>query len=463
MQDNRAEENNPHELHQGCLCSSIQQELYLWGIDHHRASTEAREQVHMDREKIRAFIQGSLEEEGFISAIPLCTCNRTELYMEVRRDYPLREMMHRSLRRVGIDPGLFESDHGLRLSGLESVRHLYRVNAGLESMMLGESQITGQVKDAYQLARSIHPLGSILLRAFQGAFRAGKRVRTKTGIDSGAVSVAYAAVELARKFFTDLEKHSALLVGAGETGSLAAGHFLQHGIGNLTVINRSRSRADSLVSDLRTKENNDVKVRDFDYLADGLAEADIVLTATGSPEPIILPEMVEFGCRQRKGKPLFIVDIAVPRDVHPDVKTTNGIYIYGLDDLDEIVRSNILARRKEIAKAEKIIDHEIRVFQHWMRDFELRPTVAQFRAYLEELKQKELGRIRHGLPSETALAVEQSLHGFIKNLLRRSVSQIKMAASPEERFRDLDSLRRLFVLEAEKEEDPGNSPELQKF
>ncbi|MBU0755418.1 MAG: glutamyl-tRNA reductase, partial [Planctomycetes bacterium] len=285
----------------------------------------------------------------------------------------------------------------------------------------------------------------------QGAFRAGKRVRTRTRINAGAVSVAFAAVELARKFFADLGECRAMLVGAGETGTLAARHFIQQGIGGLFVINRSPEKAATLVRDLGREESPLLKAMDFSYLTEGLMKVDIVLTATSSPVPVILPEMVETARRNRRGRPLFIVDIAVPRDVHPDVVSRGNIYVYGLDELGEVIQSNLSARRKEISLAEKIIEHELVEFRRWMQDLELRPTVAQFRAYLEGLKEKELGFIRNKGSDELADAVEKSLQGFIKNLLRRSVSRLKSADSTEERFRSLDSLRRLFELDRPEE------------
>jgi len=440
------------ENHKECLCHPPTPELHVWGIDHHRASTEVREQVYMDREKAASFVSASLEEEGFISVLPLCTCNRTELYMEVREGVSLHDAMQRAMKKVGIDPALFEGEYGFIYSGRDAVRHLYRVIAGLESMMLGETQITGQVKEAYRFAREAHTPGPIMLRAFQGAFRAGKRVRTQTRIDRGAVSVAFAAVELARKFFADLGDCTAMLVGAGETGTLAARHFLQQGIGGLRIINRSLEKAEKLVKNIEKGGPPLLKAMEFSHLAEGLSEVDIVLTATSSPAPVIFPEMVKAARKKRRGRPLFIVDIAVPRDVHPEIDSSGNIYVYGLDELGEIIKANLAARRNEILAAEKIIEHELTEFQRWVQDLELRPTVAQFRAYLEGLKERELNFVRKKSGNELASAVEKSLQGFIKNLLQRSVSQLKSSESTEERFRNLDTLRLLFELDRM---DPG--------
>jgi len=342
------------------------------------------------------------------------------------------------------------------------------VSSGLESMMLGEPQISGQLKDAYRLARGHHEPGPGLLRAFQGAFRAGKRVRTETRIANGAVSVAFAAVELARKFFDHLCEHKAVLVGAGETGGLAARHFLQHNIGELTVVNRSFDKALALAetltaekragmgrtardggADLRTlpelsNQCGKIDARPWDEMIDALAQADVILTTTGATEPVILPEMVAKAASTRKGKPLFMLDIAVPRDIHPDVAKINGVFVFGLDDLDEIIEGNLSARQNQVPHALRIIEEELVEFQQWLDDVDLRPTVAEFRSYLEELKDKQVGFVRKKQNDEVAAAVDRSLQQFIKKVLGRSVSTLKATENREVRERDLATLRRIF-------------------
>lgn len=433
--------------------------LRMWGLDHHRAPTEVREQAHLDAEAVARFLGLCADEPAIVSAVPLCTCNRTEIYVESGSGVGAREALARCLEAVGVDIALFEGDYGLRLAGADAVRHLFRVCAGLESMMLGEPQVGGQVKDAYRAARELGPLGPITLRAFQGSFRAGKRVRTETKIGEGAVSVAFAAVELARKFFADLGDNRALLVGAGETGALAARHFLAQGIGSLAIANRSPERARELAVDLSGGESDaPIRPMPWENLAEALAEADVVLTTTGAVEPIILPEMVDAAAARRRGKPLFLLDIAVPRDVHPDVANRDGVYLFGLEDLDDIVKANLAARRKEIEAADLIIERELGEFRGWMQDMELRPTVAEFRTYLEGIKDREMGYVRKRESPEVAAAVEKSLQMFIKTMLKRPMVQLKSAASTRERTQHLDSLRRLFELgRSEGEESSGQS------
>ncbi|MBU0742153.1 glutamyl-tRNA reductase [bacterium] len=418
--------------------------LFMRGVDHHLAPTEVRETAHLDNAAAGAFMDALAAEPGFVSAVPVSTCNRTELYLEVGASFRADESLSRALATAGLDPAVFFGPHARSLEGRDAVEHLYRLSSGLESMMIGEPQITGQLKDAYRFARERHELGPVVMRAFQGAFRAGKRVRTETKIGTGAVSVAFAAVELARKFFADLSRHRALLVGAGETGALASRHFLQAGIGGLTVINRSPGRSRSLADDLNQGKGELVRASPWEELGEALAAADVVLATTGSTEPVIDAAMVRAAARARRGKPLFLLDIAVPRDIHPDAAGVDGAFLFGLDDLDQIVRANLTARRKHVPAAEAIIERELDEFHGWLADVDLRPTVAEFRAYLEQLKEKQVGYVRKQESAAVAAAVERSLQQFIKKVLGRSVSTIRNSENEEERLRHLATLREIF-------------------
>jgi glutamyl-tRNA reductase len=454
--------------------------LYLRSINHKNASTEVRERAHLEPDqatRLMDLLQGHEADEnhnpresetGCISVIPVSTCNRTEIYMEVTDGTDAEALLRHGLTEVGADPDLFFSEHATPETDLDAAKHLFRVCSGLESMMLGEPQITAQLKEAYRLARGHHEPGPGLLRAFQGAFRAGKRVRTETHISTGAVSVAFAAVELARKFFDRLMDHRAVLVGAGETGGLAARHFLQHKIGDLVVVNRSLENAQKLADELRSEQKTGfdtggknrgglkkpagnpqaqgsrIEARPWDELTEALATADVILSTTGATEPVILPDMVEAAVAKRKGKPLFILDIAVPRDVHPDVAKIGGVFTFGLDDLDGIIQGNLAARAGQVPHAERIIDEEIIEFQTWLDEIDIRPTVAEFKAYLEDLKDKQVGFVRKKQNDEMAQEVDKSLQQFIKKVVGRSVSTLKSSQTREERERDLATLKRLF-------------------
>ena len=439
--------------------------LYAVTVNHQIAVTATRERAFLDENRTVALIKRLQTESGCVSVIPLSTCNRTEIYLEVRPGVDGAVLLRDALADVGADADVFFGDGARHLVGSEAIAHLYRVAAGLESMMLGEPQISAQLKSAYKLARRHQEPGPGLLRAFQGAFRAGKRVRTETRIGQGAVSVAFAAVELSRKFFTKLAQNRGLLVGAGETGALAARHFLQQDIGHLTVVNRSFDRAEDLAAtlneewlrnlargkgDLPRAADVDpararVQARPWQDLDDALAAADVVLCTTGATEPVIRPDMVRQAVRRRRGNPLFLLDIAVPRDIHPDAAGIDGAYVYGLEDLDEIVEGNLSARRTQVPHALRIIDEELVNFETWLADIDLHPTVAEFKAYLEELKDKQVGFVRKRQSAEIAEAVDRSLQQFIKKVMGRSMSSLKRTDSPEERDRELQTLRKLFA------------------
>ncbi len=418
--------------------------MMMWGLDHHRASTEMREKAHLDVEKVAALIRAVAKEDTIISCVPVCTCNRTEIYLDVQPGAPVADALARILRDLDVDPALFTGPAGLRLHGLDAVGHLHRVAAGLESMMLGEPQVVAQLKDSYRQAKSHGDLGAVMMRAFQSAFRAGKCVRTGTTIGAGAVSVAFAAVELSRKFFTRLEDHRALLVGAGETGDLAARHFLQQGIGGLTVVNRSPNKAIALAASLNDGKAERARARPWTELTEAIAEVNVVLTTTGATEPVILPDMISAALQNRRGRPLFILDIAVPRDVHPDVADLESVFVFGLDDLDEIVQSNLAARRRELPRAEDILAKELAHFDEWLSDLDLLPSVDEFRCYLEEIKEKQVSWVRKKESPEVAEAVDRSLQQFIKKVTGRSMASLRDAETQDERLRRMSALRGLF-------------------
>ncbi len=418
--------------------------LHCWGLDHHVADTALRERAHLDRERINLLLGHLRGEEGFIGAVPVGTCNRTELYVEARSGSPITGSVERALAAAGIEPSLLLEPPAVHREDLEAVRHLYRVTAGLESQLVGEPQIVGQLKDAYRLAKEHHSLGPVLMRAFQGAFRTGKRVRSETRIGNGAVSVAFAAVELSRKIYSDLSQRTVLLVGTGETGALAARHFLQQGARRLVLVNRTRERAEALAAGLADESAASLAVRGWEELEAALGDVDLVLSSTGSPVPVLTEQMVAAAVARRHGRPLLLLDIAVPRDIAPGVADLDCTYLFGLDDLDEIVRRNLAARRQEIPRAEKIIARELEEFSGWLRDMDLRPTVSEFRAYLEGLKEQQVGYVRRTADPRTAAAVEESLQHFIKKVLGRSMAALKETSSPEERRQHLDVLRRLF-------------------
>ncbi len=422
-------------------------DLHMWGVDHRTASTEVRERAYLSPDEVRIFQEAFARQACGVSSVVLCTCNRTEIYLEVRGGCGARSALVRALEEAGIDSSLFLGYHGNHLSGVEVAEHLYRVCAGLESMVLGENEIMSQAKSAYRLAAENHAqLGAVLSRVFQGAFRAGKRVRTETAISAGAVSMASAAVDEAHRNLGDLQRLHGLLVGAGKIGSLAAQHFLRRGIGKLTIVNRSLGRALDVAQKVRSDSGREVRARPFSELESSLAEADIVLTATGSPHPIITKSLLSRLEPRSEGRALYIFDIAVPRDVQLDVCDLGYVSLTGIDELSEIVREHIARRVGEVPAAESIVAAELGDLRQWADTLKMKPAVMEFRSFLESLAKREMGYVRREQPPDTAAAVEMSLQKFVQKLLQRPARRLRTAVSDAERKQDLRSLIRLFEL-----------------
>lgn len=431
-------------------------DLHMWGIDFHRAPTDVREKVYLDPERINAFQRAFVRESCGVASVVLCTCNRTEIYLEVRGGCGARSAFRSALEDAGVEGRLLMGAMSTHLVGIDAVGHLYRVASGLESMVLGECEIVGQVRRAYRMAERNHERPGVLLpRAFQGALRVGKRVRTETAIGAGPMSVAAAAVEEAHRTLGDLSECRGLLLGAGKTGSLAARHFLKRGVGTLTIVNRSLEKAQELVESVRNGSGQRVRARPFSEMESALAEADVVLTATGSARPIIDVDVIKRCLRNRGDSALHLFDIAVPRDVHPDVRGFPGVRVTGIDELSGLVRGYEAERMGELPQAEKLIREELEEFESWSKTFSIKPTVLELRSHLESLAEKEMGYVRRKQPAETAEVVEESLRTFIGKLLQHPARQLRTAASETERRQDLESLARLFDLGLGAPDPPG--------
>ncbi len=426
--------------------TAARSEIHIWGIDHHRADTEIRERVYLSAEGIRRFAAAFAAEDCGLGSVVLCTCNRTEFYLEVRAGCRGRSAFRRTLEAVGLDAELFFGHLGYHLTEPAAVLHLYRVNSGLESMVLGEAQISAQIKTALRQSAELQQLGPRLARVFQSALHAAKRVRTETALGAGTVSIAYTAVEEASRRCGSLAERHALLIGAGKTGALAARHLLRRGIGRLTLLNRSLERAQEVASRLEPALNQQVHVRALAELDTVLPESDIVLTATGSPEPIFDCACVAPAVARRNGTPLYLFDVAVPRDVAPEVRALGKVEVIGLDELSCIVDQTLEARRSEIPRAETILEEELREYAAWAQTLPVQPMVKELRCYLDELIAREMAWVRKKQPPETARVVEESLQVLVKKIMQRPVKQLKTAASDRERHQDLASLQRLFQL-----------------
>ena len=356
----------------------------------------------------------------------LSTCNRTEVYC-TREDTSSEAVADWLCRFHKIDPGTLQP-HLYNYLEAEAVRHILRVAAGLDSMILGEPQILGQMKDSYQQALQANSLDTLVNRLFQHTFSVAKQIRTDTAIGASPVSVAFAAVSLARQIFGQLEKQTALLIGAGETIELTARHLHERGIGKIVIANRTVSRAHDLAAQF------DGYGIELDEIPAHLAEADIVISSTGSTEPVITRGQVKKALKKRKHRPIFMVDIAVPRDIATDVAELDDIYLYTVDDLQQVIEENLHSREEAAQQAEEIIDVQVERFMAWMRSLNAVPTVRAYREYAKSLGARELEKATRQLangkpPQEVAEALTRNL---VRKLTHNPSVNLRSAAADGE-------------------------------
>lgn len=412
--------------------------LIALGINHVTAPVSLRERINFAPEATANALAELSTVPGVREAAILSTCNRTELYCTVDpgAEPGPDEWLHRhhGLTQRKLDEFLY------RHADAEAVRHLYRVAIGLESMVLGEPQILGQVKDAYQIARTAHTLKAPLERLFQNTFAVAKRVRSDTRIGAHSVSVAYTAVRLAERVFTDLKQACVLLIGAGEMIELAARHLSESKVRRLIVANRSLESAQSLASSVGGYA---IALED---IHDHLAEADIVISSTAAREPILTRKMVAAALASRRRRPMFLVDIAVPRDIAPDVATLDDTFLYTIDDLREVIDENLRSRQAAAREAETLIDLQVEHYMNWWRALDLNHPLTNLRGAAEAQRDDVLAKARamlaRGRTPDEAL---DYLANTLTNKLLHAPSANLRAAALRGDIDLIDSAQRLFV------------------
>lgn len=413
--------------------------ILILGLNHNTAPVSLRERLAIPAERLKHALVSLIQLPGVNEAAILSTCNRTELYYgsESPTEAQLIQWMaheHR-LQPEEFQPFLYTH------ADIGTVRHMFRVAAGLDSMILGEPQILGQMKSAYQTASEAGTLGKILGKLFQHTFTAAKKVRTDTAIGSSPVSVAFAAVRLAQRIFDDLNRQTAILIGAGETIELTARHLAENRIGELIIANRTYDRAHALA-----QQFNGFAIS-LAELPKHLAKADIVVTSTASHLPILGKGSVESAIKARKHKPMFMVDLAVPRDVEPEVAQLADVYLYTVDDLRNAIEENLKSRQEAVKQAEEIIDTEVDHFLAWMRAQGASGTIRNYRYQAGCLRDEALAKARQCLragrsPEETL----ELLADLLTNKLTHLPSvQIKQAGM-HERHDLIAAARELFQL-----------------
>jgi glutamyl-tRNA reductase len=419
--------------------------IVVVGVSHRTAPLAVRESLAFAKDRLAEALLALRAETGAAEAMILSTCNRVELY--ARQDDPgAVEAVERFLARYHNRDGRELQPVLYRLADADAVRHAFRVAASLESMVIGEPQILGQVKEAYQAAEEAGTLGSSLNALRNRTLAAAKRVRTETGIGRNAVSVSYVAVELARKIFGELKDKNVLLVGAGKMSELAAKHLVRSG-GRATVLGgRTFEKAAELAAALGGK------AAPFESLRDELARTDIVISGTGAPGIVIQVADVQSARaarRRRHARPLFLIDIAVPRDIDPAVRRLGGVFLYDLDDLKAVTEANLRERLKEAASAEALVDREVREFLDWQKAREVVPLLSELRRRAEEIRRAELDKVRRRLgpmTPEQEEALEAATTAIVNKLLHPPTVHLKEAVRETSAPEQLSLIRKLLGL-----------------
>lgn len=418
--------------------------IVVVGLSHKTAPVEIREKVSFPSEKMAGYLHKLIERKGVTEGVILSTCNRVEVIAITSHIQDgIDELKNFIAESNGIS-GDYLGNHLYSHTSEDAIKHVFRVASSLDSMVVGEPQILGQMKDAYQYSLEHNVTGIILNKLFSKAFSVAKRVRTETNIASSAVSISYAAVELAKKIFGALEDKRVMLIGAGEMCELAARHFINSGIKEILVTNRTHSRAEKLAGEFGGRALL------FENVYLDLDEVDIILSSTGSPVPIINAAQVSEALHKRRNRPMFFIDIAVPRDIDPAINKLDNAYLYDIDDLQGVVESNKKEREKEAAAAEKIIEVEIGRFYAWLRTLDVTPTIVSLREKLNEVRvteaQKLFGRL-NGLSEADRKAIESAMTAMINKILHMPVSNLKKMADTAEGDLYVDSARKLFDLD----------------
>jgi glutamyl-tRNA reductase len=424
--------------------------LLAVGISHRTAPVELRESVDFGRGGIEAALSAIATRGVGREVVLLSTCNRSEIYLGAEADAAADACARFMSEYHGVSHAAI-APHVFVHRGPEVARHLFRVAAGLDSMVVGEPQILGQVKDAYAKASAQKVTGALTNRLFTSAFSVGKRVRSETGLGEGAVSVSYAAISLAKKIFGELKGLDVLILGAGEMAKLTGVHLQAQRVRQLSIASRTLSTAQTLARRLQGR------ALAWDRLDKALAAADIVIAATGAPEPVLTLARLDDVMRRRRDRPLFVIDIAVPRDVEPAVGNLDQVFLYNIDDLQTIVKENLARRGTELERAEAIVSDEVVRFGAWMQSREIIPTVVALRQRFEAIRQSELQRLEpklSGLTPEARARVDEITHLIVEKLLLTPTEQLKAVSDERLIVAYADALHRLFSLATDDKPEP---------
>jgi glutamyl-tRNA reductase len=417
--------------------------IFCTGINHRTAPIEVREKLWFSNNEIVSFLD-VLKQKNIKEVVLVSTCNRTELYYSYKDELITNDPLWQTIVLQKNATDYIGSDNFYTLSSLNAVKHIFGVASGIDSMVLGDVQILNQMKEAFTIAQENHTAGLLLNRLFNTAFHVGKRARTETEIGDGAVSVSYAAAELASKIFEDMAKRSALLIGAGETGELTAKHLTSRNLGNLVIANRTRSRA----VELATKLNG--KVVDFDKILSELHHIDIVISSVESPTHVITAKDIRAAMKHRGNRPLFIIDIGVPRNIEHAANDIDNVFLHDIDDLNHIIDTNLSRRNAEIPKIQEIIFSELVRFKSWYDALEVTPTIQQLRDQFETIRSDEVKKHINHFSSDKHEEIEILTKRIVNKILHTPMVNLRNGSgepSGDETQTKVHILRHLFGLD----------------
>ncbi len=420
-------------------------EIIVVGLNHRTAPVDIREKLSIPESELRDALIRLKSLHGIDEGLILSTCNRVEVYAVVQN---IQTGFHRVKEFFAELQSGLPSDKWISClylySAREAIHHVFRVAASLDSMVVGEPQILGQMKESFEAAMHQKATGVVLNKILRKAISVAKRVRTETGIAENAVSVSFAAVELAKKIFGRLDGKKALLVGTGEMAELAVRHLLDNGVRNVMITTRNLDHAIELA-----RRFSGVPIR-FEEFPRHLAEADILICSTGAPHAVITEEHVEKAIQLRKNRPIFLIDISVPRNIDPKVNRIDNVFLYDIDDLQTIVDANLHERQKEALKAEEIIAEEFGAIERWLKSLEVIPTITALRAKADEIRRLEVNKAMArlgGLGLEERELVEGLASAIVNKLLHSPLVVLKDEANSSNGALYVETVRRLFDLD----------------
>jgi glutamyl-tRNA reductase len=422
--------------------------ILVVGLNHNTADVEVREKVAFNGSRLDEGLKRFRSLPEVEEAVILSTCNRVELYANVKDSTKASESVKtflsefHNINRALLDKALYI------YADVNAIKHIFRVASSLDSMVVGEPQILGQLKEAFEFALDKKTTGILLNRLMKKAISVAKRVRRETRIAENAVSISFAAVELAKKIFTDLSEKVFMLLGAGEMAELAARHLMGNGVKEVIVANRSYGRACELA-----KEFNGKPVTLDDFLRE-MVHSDIVICSTGAPHYILLKDQMQRVMKERKQRPVFLIDISVPRNIDPKINDLDNVYLYNIDDLQGIVDANMFERKKEAEKAEKIIEEEIEPFLKWLSSLDSVPTIVALREKAEDIKREEIEKLLNRLPDldeRQRKAIECMASAIINKLIHPPTAALK--EDPEDKDLMIAIIKKLYGIDEEEKED----------